>query len=129
MIPMRLTAPLLLVLALGSAPRATAQAADSAAAPIPTHLTLLDAIRLGRARGVSETLAELNVEVVNARVRERRADLLPTIAGSAALSRRTMNLDEFGFPGISGVTDPFNIVALQLRGSQTLFDAAALTRP
>jgi outer membrane protein TolC len=122
--------PLLLLLA--AAP-ASAQRADAAGRPdtataIPTRLTLLDAIRLGRARGVSESLAELNVQVVNARLRQRRADLLPTIAGSADVSRRTLNFDEFGFPGISGVTDPFTVIALQLRGSQTLFDAAALAR-
>ena len=115
-----------LLLVLAATP-AAAQRPDTAAA-IPARLTLLDAIRLGRARGVSESLAELNVRIVDARRRQRRADLLPTIAGSAAVSRRTVNFDEFGFPGISGVTDPFNIVALQLRGSQTLFDAAALAR-
>ena len=116
----------LLLLTLVTAAPAAAQRPDTIA--VPARLTLLDAIRLGRARGVSETLAELNVRVVNARVAQRRADLLPSISGSADVSRRTLNFDEFGFPGISGVTDPFNIFAFQLRGSQTLFDAAALTR-
>ena len=120
-------AALTALLTLTAAAPAAAQRPDTAAA-VPARLTLLDAIRLGRARGVSETLAELNVRIVNARLRERRADLLPTIAGSADVSRRTLNLDEFGFPGISGVTDPFTVIALQLRGSQTLFDAAAIAR-
>lgn len=118
--------PVALLLVLAAAP-AAAQRPDTAVA-VPARLTLLDAIRLGRARGVSGSLAELNVQIVDARRRQRRADLLPTIAGSAAVSRRTVNFDEFGFPGITGVTDPFNIVSLQLRGSQTLFDAAALAR-
>ncbi|MGE5092415.1 MAG: TolC family protein [Bacillota bacterium] len=122
--PMRQAA--LLILALATAAPAAAQRPDTAT--VPSQLSLLDAIRLGRARGVSETLAELNVRVVNARVAQRRADLLPSISGSADVSRRTINFDEFGFPGITGVTDPFNIYAFQLRGSQTLFDAAALTR-
>lgn len=117
----------LLLVTLAAAAPAAAQRPDTTRA-VPTNLTLLDAIRLGRARGVSETLAQLNVRVVDARVAQRRADLLPTISGSADVSRRTLNFDEFGFPGISGVTDPFNIYAFQLRGSQTLFDAAALTR-
>lgn len=130
MTPMRraalLPAPVAALFLLAAAPCA-AQRPDTAAA-IPARLTLLDAIRLGRARGVTETLAQLNVQVVNARLRQRRADLLPTIAGSANVSRRTLNLDEFGFPGITGVTDPFTVIALQLRGSQTLFDAASLAR-
>ena len=116
----------LLFLTVVAAAPAAAQRPDTTA--VPASLTLLDAIRLGRARGVSESLAVLNVRVVNARVAQRRADLLPTISGSADVSRRTLNFDEFGFPGISGVTDPFNIYAFQLRGSQTLLDAAALTR-
>jgi outer membrane protein TolC len=122
-----LSTALTALLALAAAAPVGAQRPDTATA-IPARLTLLDAIRLGRSRGVSETLAELNVRIVNARLRERRADLLPTIAGSADVSRRTLNFDEFGFPGISGVTDPFTVIALQLRGSQTLFDAAALAR-
>jgi len=122
-----LSTALTALLALAAAAPVGAQRPDTATA-IPARLTLLDAIRLGRRRGVSETLAELNVRIVNARLRERRADLLPTIAGSADVSRRTLNFDEFGFPGISGVTDPFTVIALQLRGSQTLFDAAALAR-
>jgi outer membrane protein len=121
------SAMFLLLLAAAPAASVSAQRADSATA-VPARLTLLDAIRLGRARGVTETLAELNVRIVNARLRQRRADMLPTIAGSADVSRRTLNLDEFGFPGISGVTDPFTVIALQLRGSQTLFDAASLAR-
>ncbi len=106
---------------------ARAQRADTARA-IPARLTLLDAIRLGRERGVTEALAQLNVDVVNARVRQRRADLLPTISGAATVSRQTINFEEFGFPGITGVSDPIHLVALQLRGSQTIFDAAALAR-
>ena len=114
--------------ALAAAPGpATAQRADSSRA-IPANLSLLDAIRLGRERGVHEALARLNVDVVNARVRQRRADLLPTIAGSATVSRQTINFEEFGFPGITGVSDPIHLVALQLRGSQTLFDASAIAR-
>lgn len=120
-------AALTALLTLTAPAPAGAQRPDTTVA-IPARLTLLDAIRLGRARGVSETLAELNVRIVNARQRERRADMLPTIAGSADVSRRTLNFDEFGFPGISGVTDPFTVIALQLRGSQTLFDAAAIAR-
>ncbi|MEO8226354.1 MAG: TolC family protein, partial [Gemmatimonadota bacterium] len=118
-----------LVLALvGAATPASLSAQADTAAPIPARLSLIDAIRLGRARGVNETLARLNVRVVNARIGQRRADLLPTIAGSANISRRTINLDEFGFPGITGVTDPFNLITFQIRGQQAILDPAAMAR-
>ncbi len=122
----------LLLLALAAAcvtPLARPVAAQTAdTIHVPTRISLLDAIRLGRTRGVSASLAQLSADVAGARVRERRADLLPSIGGSAAASRRQINLDEFGFPGVTGVTPAFNVVTLQLHGSQTLFDAAAMAR-
>ena len=50
------------------------------------------------------------------------------ISGNAAYTRQTLNLDEFGIPGVTGVTDPFNIYRLQLRASQTIFDASLIGR-
>ena len=95
----------------------------------PTRpITLLDAISLGRRQGVSAAIARLNLQAANARTGQRRADLLPTINGRATLTRQTLNLDEFGIPVATGVTDPFNIYSLQLRASQTLFDASAIAR-
>jgi outer membrane protein len=93
-------------------------------------LTLLQAIQLGRTQGVNAAIAQLNVRTADARVGQRRADLLPTISGNAAYTRQTLNLDEFGIslPGASGVTDPFNIYRLQLRGSQTIYDASVIGR-
>ena len=96
-------ARLVLALAGAAIPLSLSAQADIAA-PIPARLSLIDAIRLGRSRGVSETLARLNVRVVNARIGQRRADLLPTLSGSANITRRTINLEEFGFPGITGVS-------------------------
>jgi outer membrane protein len=91
-------------------------------------ITLLEAINLGRRQGVDAAIARLNVRAAEARVGERRADLLPNISGRASLTRQTLNLDEFGIPVASGVTDPFNIYTLQLRASQTLFDASTIAR-
>jgi outer membrane protein len=91
-------------------------------------ITLLQAITLGRSQGVNAAIAQLNVGAANARVGQRRADLLPSISGTAAFTRQTVNLEEFGFPGITGVTDPFNVYRLQLRASQTLFDASVIGR-
>jgi outer membrane protein TolC len=91
-------------------------------------ITLLDAITLGRKQGVDAAIARLNVRAANARTGERRADLLPNISGRATWTRQTLNLDEFGIPIATGITDPFSIYNLQLRATQTLFDASAIAR-
>jgi outer membrane protein len=95
----------------------------------PTRpISLLDAISLGRRQGVDAAIARLNLRAANARTAERRADLLPTINGSAAVTRQTLNLDAFGIPIATGVTDPFTLYNLQLSVSQTVFDASAIAR-
>ena len=91
-------------------------------------LTLLEAITLGRSQGVEAAIARLDVRTADARVGQRRADLLPTISGNASITRQTLNLDEFGIPIATGVTDPFDIYRLQLRASQTIFDASLIGR-
>ncbi|HEY8256132.1 MAG TPA: TolC family protein [Gemmatimonadales bacterium] len=91
-------------------------------------ITLLQAISLGRQQAVSATVARLNQRAAQARTAQRRADLLPDISGSASVTRQTVNLDEFGIPIATGVTDPFSIWRLQLRASQTVFDASAIAR-
>jgi outer membrane protein len=108
----------------------TVPAAVAAQGPVAPAgpLSLLQAIALGRKQAVSATIARINVRAANARAAQRRADLLPDISGGASFTRQTLNLDEFGIPIASGVTDPFNIWRLQLRASQTVFDASAITR-
>jgi len=120
---------LVLLLALPCAPLAAQQPAPAPAAP-PGPLTLLDAIRIGRERGVAATLARINARVANERIGERRADVLPTVDGLAAYSRQTENLTEFGisFPGLPEVTDPFSLWRFRVGASQTLFNASAFAR-
>jgi outer membrane protein len=108
----------------GFAPPLLAQAPAIPAGPI----RLIDAINLGRRQGVDAVVARLNVRAANARTAQRRADLLPNIGGRASLTRQTLNLDEFGIPVATGVTDPFDIYNLQIRASQTLFDASVIAR-
>ena len=107
-------------------------AAATAAAQEPVvpqgPLTLLEAITLGRSQGVEAAIARLDVRVADARAGQRRADLLPTISGNAGITRQTLNLDEFGIPIATGVTDAFDIYRLQLRASQTIFDASLIGR-
>ncbi|HUR94696.1 MAG TPA: TolC family protein [Gemmatimonadales bacterium] len=113
----------LITLAAGPA-RAGAQQPAGPQGP----LTLLAAISLGRTRGVDAAIAQLNVRTAEARVGQRRADLLPAISGNAAITRQTLNLEEFGIPNATGVTNPFDIYRLQLRASQTIFDASVIGR-
>jgi outer membrane protein len=93
-----------------------------------TPLTLLGAITRGRQQGVDAAIARLNARAADARASQRLADLLPDISGNAAITRQTLNLDEFGIPIASGVTDPFSIYRVQLRASQMVFDASAIAR-
>ena len=119
----RLVLPSLLLAAL-AAP-ASAQQPDSAP---PGPLTLIQAISLGRRQGVEAAVARLNLRAAVARTGQARADLLPDISGSASITRQRLNLDEFGLPIATGVTDPFSLWSVQLRASQTVFDASAISR-
>src|ERR687885_557790 len=75
----------------------------------PNHpITLLEAITLGRQQGVTAAIARLNERAANARVGQRRADLLPNISGQGSVTRQTVNLEEFGIPVATGMTNPFS---------------------
>jgi outer membrane protein len=96
---------------------------------IPTGpITLIDAITIGRRQGVDAAIARLNLRATEARTGQRRAELLPSIDGQASFLRQTLNLDAFGIPVASGVTDPFDLYNLQLRASQRLLDLSAIAR-
>jgi outer membrane protein TolC len=116
---MRIT--LLLVPLLLAAPLA-------AQAPAPQSVTLEQAIRIGRSQGVNAALARINERIADARTGQRRADLLPSLTAGGSWTRQTLNLDEFGIPIASGVTDPFSLWRFQLSARQTLFDASTLAR-
>jgi outer membrane protein TolC len=102
--------------------------AAQAPAQAPAELSLLAAVKLGRQQAVSATLANLNAQTAHERVGIRRADLLPQISAGGAISPQTVNLEQFGFPGAVGVTPPFTLYALELRGSMVLFDASLIER-
>jgi outer membrane protein TolC len=116
-----------LFLAMAAAPLG-AQQPQAPAQPPPGPLTLLDAIRLGRERGVNAALARLNVRAAEARTGQRRAELLPTIAGQANVTRQQVNLDEFGIPIATGVTPAFDIWRFRISATQNVFDASIIAR-
>jgi outer membrane protein len=121
---MRVVAALLISALPGIYTPLLAQKPASPAGPI----TLVDAITIGRRQGVEAAIARLNLRAVEARRGQRLAELLPNIDGVASATRQTLNLDVFGIPVATGVTDPFTIYNLQVRGSQTILDLSALTR-
>jgi outer membrane protein TolC len=100
----------------------------AAQTPGPVTLTLAQAIAMGREHGVSAALARLNERVAEARIGQRRADLLPSLAAIAGPTRQTLNLDEFGIPIATGVTDPFTVWHFGVHASEMLFDASLLSR-
>lgn len=100
----------------------------AAQTPQPVTLTLPAAVALGRQHGIAAALARLNERVAEARVGQRRSDLLPSLTLGAGVTRQTENIDEFGIPFASGVTDPFTVWRFQARASETLFDASVLAR-
>jgi outer membrane protein len=114
---------LALAAALAAAPL-TAQAP----APVPTELSLLGAVRLGRQQAVAATLANLNARMADNRIGIRRADLLPQVSGGAAITPQTVNLEQFGIPTAISVTPPFTLYAAQLKASQMIFDASSIER-
>ncbi len=123
-----------LLLALTAAPVAAAQEPPSRPvspgqpAPPPGPLSLLAAIKMGRERGVDAALARINVRAADARIGERRAELLPNVGGQAGMVRQTLNLDEFGIPIATGVTPAFDIWRFRVTATQTLLDPSAIVR-
>ena len=118
---------LLLFLLLGAAVPLAAQSAPQDTLPT-APLTLLDAIRLGQRRGLPARIARANAGLTEARIRQRRAEVLPSVTGALAATRQTLNLDEFGIPVATGLSEPFSIYRARLSVQQALFDASAFTR-
>ncbi|MDX2193401.1 MAG: TolC family protein [Gemmatimonadales bacterium] len=118
---------LLLVQTAAPPVRLTAQAAE--AGPAATGpLSLADAIRIGRERGVAAQLARLQARAAETRIGQRQADLLPFVAGGGSIVRQTLNLDEFGIPVARGATPAFSVWRWNVRAQQALVDPAAFAR-
>jgi len=104
-------------------------AAQAPAATLtPSHLSLVEAVKLGRAQAIGAELARINVQVAEARQGQRRGDLLPTVAGNARVVHQTLNFDEFGFPGVTGITDPFSVWSFQVQATQSIYNASLWAR-
>jgi outer membrane protein TolC len=79
--------------------------ASRPAAPVDTQLTLGQAARLAAVRSAPAQIGRLRVTQANARVTQRRAELLPSLSALGTENTRTFNTASFGLDLPSG-TDP-----------------------
>jgi outer membrane protein TolC len=125
---------------------ATAQTRDTLAPPPPiqpgtaVRLTLGDAARLAAEQSALAQGARLRADEAQARVRERRADLLPNFSGYVQEAGRTFNTSTLGIdfpsqPGVPPLFDPkgqvegpINTLDVRARVQQNLLDFGALGR-
>ncbi|MGI8766688.1 MAG: TolC family protein, partial [Gemmatimonadaceae bacterium] len=123
-------------------------AQDSTTAPTagtrstaPTALVSLgEAARIAARNNANAQTARVRVSEAQARVTERRADLLPTLRATGSQETRTLNTASFGlsFPTAPGqpplfdpngeVIPPFSIVDYRGRMVLPLFDFSAIAR-
>ena len=120
-------------IAIGSAPAAAQQAPA-------ISLTLGDAARLAARQSALAQGARLRADEANARVRQRKADLLPTVSSYVQEAGRTFNTSTLGidFPAPPGqpplfdpkgqVEGPVNTLDVRGRVQQNLLDFGALGR-
>src|SRR5262245_52414336 len=106
----------------------------------PQRLSLGDAARLAAQQSARVESAQQRVAQAKAQVVARRADLLPTVSTSTALTQHTLNSATFGFdfpspPGEPPLLDPNGqiigpVKLLDLRGrvAASVFDYAAIER-
>jgi outer membrane protein TolC len=119
---------------------ASAQQVTTARPDTVVRLTLAEAVRLAARQNASVEGARARVDAAQARVTQRKADLLPNLSGVAAERGSTINSATFpiDFPSTPGepplfdprgtILGPVNALDLRARASQTLYDPAARTR-
>jgi len=126
---MIISSRLLLAIAL-LASATTAHAQDSV---ISHPLTLGDAARIGARQNAQAIQARYRADQANARIRQSRADLLPSASGYAAENGRSYNSATFGidFPGFDpagSVIGPVNIFDVRGKITETFLDFGAIQR-
>jgi outer membrane protein len=131
---------LALMVALAAFFARAAHAQPPASAPVGAdttfRLSLGQAVRLAARQNVAVESARSRVEAAQARVTQRRADLLPNVTGVANERRSTLNSAaafpiELPSPGIDpqgSILGPLDVFDARARLSQTLYDPAARAR-
>jgi outer membrane protein TolC len=115
---------------------ASAQQVTGSAADSTIRLTLGEAVRLAAKQNTTVESARYRRQAAEARVTQKRADLLPNLAGAASERRATLNSAaafpiELPMPGIDprgSILGPLDVFDARARVSQTLYDPAARGR-
>ena len=98
--------------------------AAQAPASAPVRLSFADAVRLASGEVPVVALATLRATEADARVRQARAALLPSVSVGGFWLNRTFNSRSIGisFPGVPELIGPFNNYDARVGASQALFD-------
>jgi outer membrane protein len=118
---------------------ASAPLAAQAPAQAPLRLSFADAVRLASGEVPIVALATLRTSEADARVRQARAALLPSLSLGGSWANRTFNSKslgiDFSFPLPGGGTatlpdliGPFNLYDARFSATQTLFDWSSVRR-
>src|SRR5437660_7232665 len=131
----RLLAGLIVLAVLGVA----SVAAQAPAATAPLRLAFADAVNLAAGKTPVVELATLRTTEADARVRQARAALLPSLSVSGAWLNRTFNSKSLGIefpdlpttpptPAVPELVGPFNNYDARFNVTQTLFDWSSVRR-
>ena len=110
--------------------------AQQPATPTPLRLSFADAVRVASGQATPVELATLRATEADARVRQARSALLPSLAISGAWVNRTFNSKSLGIsfptppgqPGLPDLIGPFDNYDGRVRATQTVFDWSSLKR-
>src|SRR6059058_3643975 len=104
--------------------------AQTPAPTTPLRLSFADAVRLASGEVPVVALATLRTDEANARVRQARAALLPSVSVGGFWLNRSFNSRSIGisFPGIPELIGPFNNYDARFSATQTLFDWSSVRR-
>ncbi len=131
-----MASPLPRPIALVFAAALVAVTGAAAQAPAPLRLSFADAVRVAGSTAPAVELASLRTREADARVRQARAALLPSLSGTGAWLNRTFNSKSLGisFPTAPGqppfpeLIGPFDNYDARFRATQTVFDWSSVTR-
>src|SRR5256886_13490225 len=116
---------------LGAAPHVLGAQAPGAGAPL--RLSLADAVRVASSEAPAVALAGLRTDEADARVRQARSALLPSLSIGGVWANRTFNSQSLGIPFPPGLpipnpVPPFNDYDGRVSARQTLFDWSSVAR-
>src|SRR5436190_21240295 len=110
-----------------------ALAAQAPAAGAPLRLSFADAVRVASSEAPAVALAGLRTDEADARVRQARSALLPSLSVGGVWLNRTFNTKSLGIPfpasfPVPSPVPPFNDYDGRVSASQTLFDWSSVAR-